>query len=96
MARSRSYTRKMRAKHIKRKKRITLMHPCFREFPYYNFDGKFSKNKIHCSCCMCRGKDERGRHIITKSEISSKMKMNEELKELDEAGSKMDEYLKTE
>ena len=52
MARSRSYTRKMRAKHIKRKKRITLMYPCFREFPYYNFDGKFSKNKIHCSCCM--------------------------------------------
>ena len=39
---------------------------------------------------------ERGRHIITKSEISSKMKMNEELKELYEAGSKMDEYLKTE
>ena len=76
--RDRSYTRKMRAKAIKRKKRITSHYPMSNDCPYYPHDGMYSKGKIHCSCRMCRGKDYYGRHILTKQEISSNLKMEEE------------------
>ena len=66
--RDRAYLRKMRAKHIRRKKRITSHYPGSDRFPYYAFDGAYSKNKIHCSCRICRGKDYRGRHILTLQE----------------------------
>ena len=68
MSRTRAYTRKMRAKAIKRKKRITSHYPGSDTFPYYSHDGIYSKNKIHCSCRMCRGKDYYGRHIPTLQE----------------------------
>lgn len=79
MSRTRAYTRKMRAKAIKRKKRITSHYSGSDTFPYYNFDGKYSKNKIHCSCRMCRGKDYNGRHILTEQEFAAQLKLNEEL-----------------
>ena len=82
MARSRSYTRKMRAKAIKRKKRITSHYPGSDRFPYYANDGCYSKNKIHCSCRMCRGKDYRGRHILTEQEMRSLLKFKEEASEV--------------
>lgn len=69
MSRTRAYTRKMRAKAIKRKKRITAHYPGSDTFPYYAYDGIYSKNKIHCSCRMCRGKDYYGRHITTLQEL---------------------------
>ena len=69
MSRTRAYTRKMRAKHIKRKKRITSHYPGSDTFPYYSCDGIYSKNKIHCSCRMCRSKDYYGRHIPTIQEL---------------------------
>ena len=69
MSRTRAYTRKMRAKAIKRKKRITSHYPGSDDIPYYAFDGVYSKNKIHCSCRMCRGKDYNGRHIYTMQEL---------------------------
>ena len=69
MSRTRAYTRKMRAKAIKRKKRITSHYPGSDTFPYYAFDGVYSKNKIHCSCRMCRSKDYYGRHIPTIQEL---------------------------
>ena len=46
MSRTRAYTRKMRAKAIKRKKRITSHYPGSDSFPYYVHDGAYSKNKI--------------------------------------------------
>ncbi len=77
MSRTRAYTRKMRAKAIRRKKRITSHYPGSDIFPYYTFDGKYSKNKVHCSCRMCRGKDYFGRHIITKQEVAANLKLKE-------------------
>ena len=47
MSRTRAYTRKMRAKAIKRKKRITSHYPGSDTFPYYAHDGIYSKNKNH-------------------------------------------------
>ena len=69
MSRNRAYTRKMRAKHIKRKKRIVSHWHWFDGYPLYPHDGMYSKNKIHCSCRMCRGKDYNGRHILTLQEL---------------------------
>ena len=69
MSRTRAYTRKMRAKAIKRKKRITSHYSGFDTFSYYAHDGSYSKNKIHCSCRLCRGKDYYGRHITTLQEL---------------------------
>ena len=68
MSRTRAYTRKMRAKAIKRKKRIVSNWRWFGEHEFYPHDGMFSKNKIHCSCRMCRSKDYNGRHIPTMQE----------------------------
>lgn len=55
MERGNLYHRKMRAKHIRRKKRITSYY-AFSDFPYYRYDGMYSKNKIHCSCPFCASK----------------------------------------
>lgn len=65
MNHSRNYYREMRAKHIRRKKK--LIHK-LNDYWYYKYDGQYSKGKIHCSCPMCRGKDYRGRHIKTLQE----------------------------
>ena len=40
---------------------------------------QYSKNKIHCSCCLCRGKDRFGRHILSEQEIRNYGKYEEEL-----------------
>lgn len=56
MRRDRSYYRRMRAKHIKRKKSLSSY------YWYYEYDGMYSKGKIHCSCPLCRAKTRnRGR-----------------------------------
>lgn len=56
MERGSMYHRKMRAKHIRRKKRIASRYWRADEYPYYPHDGMYSKNKIHCSCPLCRAK----------------------------------------
>lgn len=53
MKHDRLHTRKMRIKHILRKKNIISNYPAFRDEPYYKCDGMYSKGKIHCSCFMC-------------------------------------------
>ena len=68
MNRPRDYYRKMRAKHIKRKKRITSHYWSSQEFPYYSDDGRYSKNKIHCSCPLCKEKAYYGKHMPTMQE----------------------------
>ena len=64
MSRTRAYTRKMRAKHIKRKKNI-VSHWHWFENGYYPHDGMYSKNKIHCSCPLCKSKAYFGKHVLT-------------------------------
>ena len=79
MNRDRNYYREMREKHIKRKKRITQF---YYDWEYYLVDGKYSKNKIHCSCPFCRGKDYRGRNNKTNQEHRSEDDMKEQLKNI--------------
>ena len=77
MNRSRDYYRKMRAKHIKRKKNIVLGWPGF-ENGYYEHDGMYSKNKIHCSCSLCKAKAWYGKHMLTKQKQKAQLKQKEE------------------
>lgn len=76
MNRSRDYYRKMRAKHIKRKKSIVLNWSGF-EDGYYEHDGMYSKNKIHCSCKMCRSRDYKGKHVKTMQELRNDISFKE-------------------
>ena len=73
MEHDRSYTRKMRAKHIKRKKRIVSHYRAWDEYPYYKHDGMYSKNKVHCSCPLCKSKAYYGKHMETLQELRSNM-----------------------
>ena len=52
--RNKPYRREMRRKHIKRKKRIAEY--IYSGESYYSEDGRYDKNKIHCSCPMCSQK----------------------------------------
>ncbi len=77
MSRMRDFRRMLRRKMITRKKRI-----CREKYLYpdwYRFDGQYDKGKIHCSCRMCREKDARGRHILTRHERNAIRTMREEL-----------------
>lgn len=51
MNRTRDYYRKQRARAIHRKKDLSSS---YLEGGYYQVDGKYSKNKIHCSCPLCK------------------------------------------
>lgn len=82
MNRTRDYYRKMRAKHIKRKKTIVLNWRWYGDFPYYKHDGMFSKNKIHCSCPLCSEKARNnGKHVKTRQEIKNDIRLKEQLEE---------------
>lgn len=73
--------RKIDYKKAKRKARIDLARSCD-GLPLYDNLHQYSKNKIHCSCRLCRGKDYFGRHITTEQEVKSHDEMLAELKEL--------------
>ena len=75
--------RKIDYKKAKRKARIDIARSCD-GLPLYDNLHQYSKNKIHCSCRLCRGKDYFGRHITTEQEVKSRDEMFVELKELDE------------
>ena len=75
--------RKIDYKKAKRKARIDLARSCD-GLPLYDNLHQYSKNKIHCSCRLCRGKDYFGRHVITEQEVRSHDEMLVELRELDE------------
>jgi len=47
----RAERRRLRNKHIMRKKAIC--HAIYRD-NWYEHDGQYSKNKIHCSCKLCK------------------------------------------
>ena len=62
MNRDKNYYRKMRAKHIRRKK--TIAEKLYGE-GYYKCDGAYDKGKIHCSCPMCSRKtNNRGKNRL--------------------------------
>jgi hypothetical protein len=72
MPHDRLYLRKMRAKHIRRKKNILNNYSWFREYPWYAHDGMYSKGKIHCSCPRCASKTnnkhrQRGNYALAKN-----------------------------
>lgn len=75
--------RKIDYKKAKRKTKINLAQS-YDGLPLYDNLHQYSKNKIHCSCRLCRGKDYFGRHITTEQETRSHDEMLVELKELDE------------
>ena len=66
-----------------RKARIDIARSCD-GLPMYDNLHQYSKNKIHCSCRLCRGKDYFGRHITTEQEVKSRDEMLVELRELSE------------
>ena len=76
MERTRAYRRSLRNRAITRKK-ATVKNFTVGALEWYSADGKYSKGKIHCSCCMCREKDYRGKHILTKAESLSIRNYNE-------------------
>lgn len=78
--RSRGDRRKIDYQKAKKKKTKINHHG----FDYYNNLHQYSKNKVHCSCRICRGKDYFGRHILTEQEIKNNDEMQEELKEINE------------
>ena len=49
---------------------------------YYGNLHQYSKNKIHCSCRLCRGKDYFGRHITTRQEHRFDDKFHAEMEEM--------------
>ena len=75
--------RKIDYKKAKRKAKIDIARSCD-GLPLYDNLHQYSKNKIHCSCQLCRGKDCFGRHVISEQEVRSHDEMLAELKELDE------------
>ena len=50
MDRDRNYLRRMRMKHIKRRKKLS------KNYWYVEHDGYLAKGKIHCSCPICSAK----------------------------------------
>lgn len=72
--RDRAYIRKMRKKHILRKKRINQMHHA--DMGWYKFDGMYSKGKIHCSCYMCAFR-KYNKNEKTESDMRRIEKMNQ-------------------
>ena len=79
MSRTRAYTRKMRAKAINRKKHIVhnFWHWHSYGYEYYPHDGMYSKNKIHCSCPLCKSKAYYGKHLFTRQEVHALLKLHE-------------------
>lgn len=80
MSRSREYTRKQRAHTIERKSKISI---AIYGREYYAHKGSYSKNKVHCSCKMCRSSDCFGRHVLDKRELIAMDKMNNQMFELE-------------
>lgn len=73
--------RKIDYKKARRKARIDLARS-YDGLPLYDNLHQYSKNKIHCSCRLCRGKNYFGRHITTEQEVKNHDEMLAELKEL--------------
>ena len=45
--------------------------------PYYSNLHQYSKNKIHCSCPLCKSKAYYGKHLFTRQEVHALLKLQE-------------------
>lgn len=63
MNRDRAYYRKMRLKHIRRKKKLACL--TFGNGWGYKHNGMYDKGKIHCSCSWCSAKTRNKGHRRT-------------------------------
>ena len=74
--RDRAWNRKTSIKKARRKKRITEeVYRHWKDYPWYNNLHQYSKNKIHCSCPLCRGESFRTK----KEEILTRELLKDEL-----------------
>lgn len=74
--RDRAWNRRMSIKKARRKKRITEeVYQYGKDYPWYNNLHQYSKNKIHCSCPLCRGESFRTK----KEEILTRELLKDEL-----------------
>ena len=74
--RDRAWNRKTSIKKARRKKRITEeVYWHGKDYPWYNNLHQYSKNKIHCSCPLCRGESSRTK----KEEILTRELLKDEL-----------------
>ena len=81
--RTREYRRKMRKKHIKRKKSICNFYKTFDANDLSrDHDGQYSKGKIHCSCGICKFSKKYKLPTLRDEKELEKFKL--ELKELEE------------
>jgi hypothetical protein len=69
--------RKINFSHAVRKKKIDSQYPYNVNHPYYDNLHQYSKNKIHCSCPDCRGKDwSYGENSLEQYKISDRKKFH--------------------
>ena len=69
--------RKINFSHAVRKKKIDSQYPYNVNHPYYDNLHQYSKNKIHCSCPLCNGKDWcYGENSLEQYKISDRRKFH--------------------
>lgn len=92
MIRNRGYYRNMRAKHIRRKKKLTFN---FGTGWGYEHDGMYSKGKIHCSCSMCSRKtNNKGKNRLKHGNYhSSKDWKHSDLQKIQKMDNEIEEYV---
>jgi hypothetical protein len=92
MNHTRDYYRKMRVKHINRKKQLcSNWSCCFGS--WYPYDGMYSKGKIHCSCGMCANKTRnKGRRTKNHSYLPSINYNHSDMQHYIDAQQQINEY----
>ena len=82
MSHTKQQTRENTWKHALRKRRIARE---VLKWDYYNNLHQYSKNKIHCSCPLCRGKNwSYGENSIKQNLITDQKKIEKMRQQLDE------------
>lgn len=82
MSHTRQKTRENTWRHALRKRRIARE---VLKWDYYNNLHQYSKNKIHCSCPLCRGEEwSAGQNSIKQLTITDQKKMNSMKFQIDE------------
>ena len=85
MIKDRGERRKIDFLHAIRKKKIDRQYPLGEEYPMYNNLHQYSKNKVHCSCPLCRGECwSVGKNSIQQLTVTDQKKMNRVTAQMDE------------
>ena len=80
------YNREISIRKARRKRRIAHMYSLFTQTGWYDNLHQYSKNKIHCSCAMCKGNTDWGQYTNSEGrlKITDRRKlegMREQMKE---------------